>query len=288
MKENKVILLILSLIIAVIIVVISLFIMKEDKFVTVYFDTDGGSLTLEQIVESGELLIMPEDPVKDGYTFIGWSLNDEIYNFENTVTNEFILVALWEEELIINLNENYEVVDYTFGTLCWNYSYPLNATEVYTVDLDGFHFSESEEIIISSIYEEELSGLNEEDKEDFIYSKWDEVNSLHELLVYDYDKVQETYEKLLLLEENLPKEVVNYSVNLDDYKITYFYDYLEFSESDEDLYNKFKANTDEFNDSINDILEDAFYSGGGCGDYIEPVILDEELCDKYNLVCDRW
>lgn len=288
MKENKVILLILSLIIAVIIVVISLFIMKEDKFVTVYFDTDGGSLTLEQIVESGELLIMPEDPVKDGYTFIGWSLNDEIYNFENTVTNEFILVALWEEELIINLNENYEVVDYTFGTLCWNYSYPLNATEVYTVDLDGFHFSESEEIIISSIYEEELSGLNEEDKEDFIYSKWDEVNSLHELLVYDYDKVQETYEKLLLLEENLPKEVVNYSVNLDDYKITYFYDYLEFSESDEDLYNKFKANTDEFNDSINDILADAFYSGGGCGDYIEPVILDEELCDKYNLVCDRW
>ena len=35
---------------------------------------------------------------KKGYSFIGWTLNNEIYNFSNPVSKDLTLVAKWEEK----------------------------------------------------------------------------------------------------------------------------------------------------------------------------------------------
>ena len=48
-------------------------------------------------VVSGAKVEKPEDPVKEGFVFLGWFLNDEEFDFETPITENIILVAKWEE-----------------------------------------------------------------------------------------------------------------------------------------------------------------------------------------------
>lgn len=66
---------------------------------TVSFNTDGGSEIAAVEVEDGQLLIAPEDPVKNGFLFTGWFVNEERserFLFEETaVTGDMTLYADW-------------------------------------------------------------------------------------------------------------------------------------------------------------------------------------------------
>lgn len=68
---------------------------------TVTFNTDGGSAVASQTVESGSVATKPADPTKDGYTFIGWYLNDTVFNFGTKITNNVTIVAKWEKNAVI-------------------------------------------------------------------------------------------------------------------------------------------------------------------------------------------
>lgn len=68
----------------------------EETYV-VKFETDGGTTISNQIVNKGSKVTKPIDPVKDGYTFEGWTLNDEIYDFNTTVESDIKLKAKWEK-----------------------------------------------------------------------------------------------------------------------------------------------------------------------------------------------
>lgn len=63
----------------------------------VKFETDGGTTISNQIVEKGNKVEKPTNPNKDGYTFKGWMLNDEIYDFEKIVEENIELKAKWEK-----------------------------------------------------------------------------------------------------------------------------------------------------------------------------------------------
>lgn len=71
--------------------------------VQVTFDPDGGTLTGAALVtlKAGEKITKPEDPTKDGYTFLGWSQTKngaEYWDFENdTVTKDITLYACWQK-----------------------------------------------------------------------------------------------------------------------------------------------------------------------------------------------
>ena len=73
---------------------------------------NGGSqvFTFTVDVPTGEKVSMPENPVKDGYTFGGWYIDSEFitqYNFENIVRNSFTLYGKWiPEEYTIHFNSN--------------------------------------------------------------------------------------------------------------------------------------------------------------------------------------
>ena len=79
--------------------------------VTVTFDSAGGSEVAPQSVPQGQSAQRPADPVKEGYTFIGWydknDLDNKYYNmpewnFRYSVTKDMVLVAQWMEPMPIS------------------------------------------------------------------------------------------------------------------------------------------------------------------------------------------
>lgn len=69
---------------------------KVETFV-VKFNSDGGTTIANQVVEKGAKVVKPSDPVKNGYKFIGWTLNDVNYNFDSKVESNIELRAKWEK-----------------------------------------------------------------------------------------------------------------------------------------------------------------------------------------------
>ena len=67
---------------------------------TVKFDTQGGSLIDEVSVTKNTAVAKPDDPKKDGYTFVGWFTDEECtlaYDFSEKVTANITLYAKWEK-----------------------------------------------------------------------------------------------------------------------------------------------------------------------------------------------
>lgn len=73
----------------------------------VNFDADGETTSIEATV--GDSLKLPDDPVKPGYTFEGWYLNDEKLD-DTTLTEKMIAAA--DEENTINITAKFEINTY--------------------------------------------------------------------------------------------------------------------------------------------------------------------------------
>ena len=69
---------------------------------TVTFNTDGGSQIENQKVMYGQLVEVEENPVKEGYTFIGWYTDKDCKNqFDVTkdkVSDSMTLYSGWEKK----------------------------------------------------------------------------------------------------------------------------------------------------------------------------------------------
>lgn len=65
----------------------------------VTFRSDGGTEIAEQQVKSGEKISKPQDPVKEGYHFLGWYTDNQFfheYEFDSAVNSNIVLYAKWE------------------------------------------------------------------------------------------------------------------------------------------------------------------------------------------------
>lgn len=72
---------------------------EPDKvYYTVSFSTDGGTEYANQVVEENTPATRPSTyPVKDGYTFVGWQVDGNDYDFNTPVTKDITITASWEE-----------------------------------------------------------------------------------------------------------------------------------------------------------------------------------------------
>lgn len=61
---------------------------------TVKFITNGSSVP-QQSVPHGEFATMPANPTRNHYTFSHWEYNDAVYNFNQAVTENIIIYAVW-------------------------------------------------------------------------------------------------------------------------------------------------------------------------------------------------
>ena len=70
-------------------------------YYTISFNTNGGNEIKDLSVSSIEVPVMPNDPIKEGYDFIGWYLDDKLsIKFDNNkiVKEDITLYAKWKEK----------------------------------------------------------------------------------------------------------------------------------------------------------------------------------------------
>lgn len=94
MNKKRIILISVILIVALFIIFIYL---NYFRTYTVTFNTKLGPGIKTQEVKKGNQVIKPSDPTYEGYTFMGWYLNDEEYDFNSPVEKNITLDAKWEE-----------------------------------------------------------------------------------------------------------------------------------------------------------------------------------------------
>ncbi len=70
---------------------------KVDKYYKVTFDSNGGSSVEEVTIKENDELTLPENPTYNGYTFLGWYINDTLINNGYIVTSDITLTAKWKK-----------------------------------------------------------------------------------------------------------------------------------------------------------------------------------------------
>ena len=129
-----------------------------DKHI-VSFDSKGGSLVNSQYVPDGEKAAVPEKPYRQGYSFKGWYLDKELFDFDREITEDITLYASWSFEGartidVISNNDEYGSVsgggNYADGEkvlikatpnagykfVCWNND-PQLTSRTMTIEVDG-------------------------------------------------------------------------------------------------------------------------------------------------------
>ena len=103
------------------------------KTFLVNFDSKGGTTISSIKVKENDIISEPNNPQKEGFSFEGWYLNDELFDFNTKITQNIVLEAHWESsspkitkivlanfEINLKINEN-RVIKYTIE--------PDNATD---------------------------------------------------------------------------------------------------------------------------------------------------------------
>lgn len=78
---------------------------KWEKAITKYtvtFDTDGGNQIASQTVESGKTATKPTNPIKEGYTFVGWYNGNTEFDFATTISSNITLTAKYTKDVVVS------------------------------------------------------------------------------------------------------------------------------------------------------------------------------------------
>lgn len=144
-------------------------------------------------VEDGNKTFKPEEPIREGYYFIGWIFNNNhIFNFDNEINESITLIAFWEKIMY------HEVI------------YDYNYDNIYNIEniIDGEKIIKPEDpvrenyIFLGWMIEEHFYDFNEEvHKSITLIAKWKE-HEIFEVIfnlnygdfdIYKQDNVEETY-----------------------------------------------------------------------------------------------
>ena len=76
-----------------------------EKAYTVTFNSALGSAVESQTVKENETVVKPQDPVREGYSFGGWTYNGVEYDFATPVTSNITLTAKWEQTYTVTFKD---------------------------------------------------------------------------------------------------------------------------------------------------------------------------------------
>ena len=287
---------------------------EEINYYTVTFDSNGGTNIDSVVVKENDVIIEPSSPEKEGYTFEYWELDGKQYDFNTKVTSEITLIAKWQEidkeqddnqtdnqnnnqstnnqttnnqsssntnsnkTDVINLNDDISVTLYHIDTgdpSCFFYMHATNLESVFpnaeiTKNNNGISY------VYYSPFEDAYALETEISNED-ITNNLDTIkfNATKE------NKLKSTFEKY---KNSKYSGISNITYSIDNHRISFSYDYIFFNGLD------VESDGMKANEEIQEILTGSTLFRGPCGSYdtYSNDVLTEELCDEYNLKCDRW
>ena len=280
----------------------------SEEYITVSFDTDGGSTIDSVVIKIGETIKEPDIPTKDGYTFKGWYIEEEEFSFSKPITEEITLKAKWEENKEeketpstntnshnspnknstnnntpatnkINLNNNISVTEYhiSSGTInCFYYMFVTNLQEVFpTAEISKINNNPSEVDFWHTKQDRQSYEVSTEEINEYLASGALKINT----------SAENNFKNILNKYKNGNyKGIANVSYTESNHRFTFTYDYISFNGLN------VSSNGETANKEIQGILASSTKFNGPCGgfDGYENPTLNEELCSKYHLDCGRW
>lgn len=280
----------------------------SEEYITVSFDTDGGSNIDSVVIKIGETIKEPDIPTKDGYTFKGWYIEEEEFSFSKPITEEITLKAKWEENKEeketpstntnshnspnknstnnntpatnkINLNNNISVTEYHISSStinCFYYMFVTNLQEVFpTAEISKINNNPSEVDFWHTKQDRQSYEVSTEEINEYLASGALKINT----------SAENNFKNILNKYKNGNyKGIANVSYTEDNHRFTFTYDYISFNGLN------VSSNGEKANKEIQGILASSTKFNGPCGgfDGYENKILNEELCSKYHLDCGRW
>ena len=268
--------------------------LSEITYYTITFDTDGAPPIDSIVVEEGKLLSMPETITKEGYIFVEWQVDGTAYNFENPVTKDMTVKAIWKKEETtsnpssgsnnqvsngkINLNNNISITEYHISSGnadCFYYMFVTNLQEVFkTADITKTANGPSE-VDFWYTKDRQETEVSTEEIIEYVNSGTLKIDSSNE------NNFKNTLDKY---KNGKYSGISNVSYTVEDHRFTFSYDYISFNGLNVSSYGE------QANKEIQNILVNATKFKGPCGgfDTYQNKILNEELCSQYNLDCGRW
>jgi len=136
---------------------------EEIKEYMIKFNTNGGTTIPNQIVEEGKKVSKPKEPLKEGYIFNGWYLNDTEYDFDAGVNDDIELEAKWEKITSPTVNNNTnkpEIIKVETPTLSDGQG--TTTEHNLTIYLDGYYSKEEtiNDLAGWELYEKNGNGYN--------------------------------------------------------------------------------------------------------------------------------
>lgn len=287
---------------------------EEINYYTVTFDSNGGTNIDSVVIKENDVIIEPSSPEKEGYTFEYWELDGKQYDFNTKVTSEITLIAKWqevEEEQddnqttdqnnnqssgnqttnnqstsntnsnktdVINLNDDISVTLYHIDTgdpSCFFYMHATNLESVFPnaeITKNNNGISDANYSPFEDIYALETEISNEDITNNLDAIKFNTTKE---------NKLKNTFEKY---KNSKYSGISNITYSIDNHRISFSYDYIFFNGLD------VESDGMKANEEIQEILTGSTLFRGPCGSYdtYSNDVLTEELCDEYNLKCDRW
>lgn len=294
--------------------------LEENKILyNVLFDTDGGSEINPQTIEKGNKVSQPSDPVKKGYKFIEWQLEDKKFDFNEEINSDIKLIAKWEkledsnntddnknnvidnnntknnessndnsnnnnqEKLAINLNDNVQYYISTMNISCSSYVYVNPVCNNKSLnELKAMYPDYNKDL------DEEILSAKEEFETDAEYDAWLNEYMNNKLIVGRYSNYSTGWTYFPSCDDaNIPNNYLNelrktqgmYTGNQSGPRFEF--SYINFKDN---TYRQYETDLDY---SKYGLVEDGGCGGEGIGN-IDYSILDEATCTKFNLPCDRW
>ena len=146
-SKKTIIGIVLGIILAILaLLVIFLLIKSSKKEYTIVFDSNGGSIVESVKVKENGHIAKPNDPTKEGYTFAGWYLDDELFDFNTKINKSIVLEAYWNTEnglkikelsLVIGSTQKLEILSLPDGLSEKDLIYSSSDESVATIDKNG-------------------------------------------------------------------------------------------------------------------------------------------------------
>ncbi len=285
----------------------------KEIYYTVTFDSNGGTSIDSVVVKENEVIIETSIPEKEGYTFEYWELDGKQYDFNTKVTSEITLKAKWQKDEtnqtnnegdnqttnqslyqssnnqsisstntnksdVINLNDDISVTLYHLDTgdsTCFFYMFATNLNDIF---LNAKITKNNNGISTASYFPgEDIYALKTEISNEGIINN---INSI-KFNITKENQLKNAFEKY---KNSKYSGISNITYSIDNHRISFSYDYIFFNGLD------IKSDGMTANKEIQEILSGSTLFKGPCGSYdsYKNAFLTEELCDEYNLKCDRW